>query len=79
MTKKLIEDGKIVFAPIAYLRGRDFKDAFIMVDEAQNLTKKGLKLMMSRLGENSIMAINGDADQIDIKERYGPSLTMLTL
>lgn len=67
--KKLIEDGKIVFAPIAYLRGRDFKDAFIIVDEAQNLTKKGIKLMMSRLGEGSVMAINGDSDQVDINER----------
>lgn len=66
MTKTLLERGKIVFLPVAYCRGRDLKNAFILIDEAQNLTRKGLKLMMTRISEGSQMAINGDADQVDL-------------
>ena len=65
-TKRLIEAGKIVFMPAAYLRGRSLKYSFVIVDEAQNLTKKGFKLVISRLGEGTIMSINGDDDQSDL-------------
>ena len=67
MVEKLIEDGKIVFMPIAYMRGRNFRDSFIIIDEAQNMTRNAVKLMMTRIGEGSFMAINGDTDQIDLK------------
>jgi phosphate starvation-inducible PhoH-like protein len=66
MTKKLIETDKIVFLPTAFCRGRDIKNSFILIDEAQNLTKKGIKLMMTRISDGSVMALNGDSDQIDI-------------
>jgi phosphate starvation-inducible PhoH-like protein len=66
MTKALIEREKIVFLPTAYCRGRDIKHAFILIDEAQNLTRKGIKLLMTRISEGSKMAINGDSDQIDL-------------
>jgi phosphate starvation-inducible PhoH-like protein len=67
MTKQLLEREKIVFLPVAYARGRDIKNAFILIDEAQNLTRSGIKTMMSRMSENSFMALNGDSDQCDLK------------
>lgn len=66
MTKTLIERGKIQFLPTAYCRGRDLKHSFILIDEAQNLTRKGIKLLLTRISEGSMMAINGDSDQIDL-------------
>lgn len=66
MAKSLLDNEKIQFLPVAFCRGRDIKNAFILIDEAQNLTRKGMKLMMTRISEGSKMAINGDADQIDL-------------
>lgn len=67
MTKSLLDREKIKFLPTAFCRGRDLKNSFILIDEAQNLTRKGLKLMLTRISDGSKMAINGDADQIDLK------------
>jgi phosphate starvation-inducible PhoH-like protein len=67
--ERLIKSKAISFCPTAYLRGRDFKYSFIFVDEAQNMTVNGLKLLMTRLGEGSQMVIAGDSDQIDLKNR----------
>jgi len=72
--EKLIKNKQIIFSPTAYLRGRDFKYSFILIDEAQNMTKNGLKLLMTRLGEGSIMSISGDSDQIDLKVRSDSGL-----
>lgn len=66
MTKKLLDSGKIQFLPTAYCRGRDLKNAFILIDEAQNLTRKGIKLLLTRISDGSTMALNGDADQVDL-------------
>lgn len=66
MTKKLMDEGKIVFLPVEYMRGRDLKYSFILVDEAQNLTKVGVKLVMTRISTGSKMVLNGDAQQIDL-------------
>lgn len=66
MTKKLMDEGKIVFLPVEYMRGRDLKYSFILVDEAQNLTKVGMKLVMTRISTGSKMVLNGDAQQIDL-------------
>lgn len=54
---------------IAYERGSTFDNCVAILDEAQNLTVNGLKLFISRLGENSKMIIMGDTDQVDIKLR----------
>ena len=69
MSKKLVDAGKIKFLPIGFARGRDLKNAFIFVDECQNLTKIGIKLIMTRISEGSMMVLNGDSDQIDIDPR----------
>ena len=66
VTKKLLDAGKIQFLPTAFCRGRNLHDSFILIDEAQNLTRKGIKLLLTRIGEGSTMALNGDTDQIDL-------------
>ena len=63
----LINEGVIEVAPVAYMRGRTFRNAFIIVDEAQNLTLDQLKMIMTRYGPNSKMVINGDHTQSDLQ------------
>jgi len=53
--------------PIAYMRGSTFDNCICIIDEAQNTTVTGLKLIISRLGQNAKMIIMGDTDQVDIK------------
>jgi len=66
MTKKLLDSHQIEFLPTAYCRGRNLKNAYILIDEAQNLTRKGIKLLLTRIAEGSLMALNGDTDQTDL-------------
>lgn len=54
-------------APIAYLRGRTFKDTICLLDEAQNCNYAALKLYLTRVGSNSKMIINGDPAQSDLR------------
>lgn len=62
-----IKNGKIEIAPIGFLRGHTFKDCWVIFDEAQNATKKQMKLVLTRIGENCKMIIDGDPDeQLDI-------------
>ena len=56
----------IEIVPVAYMRGRTFKDTFIMVDEAQNLSIQQLTMILTRLGEGSKLIINGDSEQSDL-------------
>jgi phosphate starvation-inducible PhoH-like protein len=65
----MLEYGKIEIAPLAFMRGRTFRDAFIICDEAQNATDEQLLMLLSRLGEGSKMIITGDPTQRDIKGR----------
>jgi phosphate starvation-inducible PhoH-like protein len=66
MAKKLVDNHQIEFLPTAYCRGRSLKNAYILIDEAQNLTRKGIKLLLTRIAEGSLMALNGDTDQSDL-------------
>jgi phosphate starvation-inducible PhoH-like protein len=61
----LLEDGIIEVAPLAFMRGRTFNDAFIILDEAQNTTPEQLKMFLTRLGFGSKMVITGDPSQLD--------------
>ena len=61
----MIEEGIIEIAPLAYMRGRTFKDAFILADEMQNATPNQMKMLLTRLGEGSMMAVTGDLAQAD--------------
>ena len=60
-----INSGKIEIAPIAYMRGRTFKNSFIIADEMQNSTPSQMKMLMTRIGENSKLVITGDMKQHD--------------
>ena len=64
--KKYIENKTIEIAPIAYMRGRTLKNAFVLLDEAQNTTPSQLKMFLTRLGPNSKMIVTGDISQIDL-------------
>ena len=61
----MIEEGIIEIAPLAYMRGRTFKQSFILADEMQNATPNQMKMLLTRLGEGSMMAVTGDLAQAD--------------
>ena len=67
---KMVEDGTIEFIPLTLLRGRSLNNAFIIVEEAQNikLSGKGVYMVMSRLGGHSKMVFNGDLAQADLND-----------
>jgi phosphate starvation-inducible PhoH-like protein len=61
----MIAEGVIEIAPLAYMRGRTFKNAYIIADEMQNSTANQMKMLLTRLGEGSKMAVTGDLNQAD--------------
>lgn len=69
--ENLIKHGRIDIAPIGYLRGHTFKDAFVIFDEAQNTTPAQMKLFLTRIGEGAQVCVCGDLDQVDIEGKSG--------
>ena len=63
---KKMENGEIEIAPLAFMRGRTLADAFVILDESQNMTPVQMKMFLTRLGQNSRMVITGDLSQIDL-------------
>jgi phosphate starvation-inducible PhoH-like protein len=61
-----MKKGYIRFESLAYMRGKTFDDAFLILDEAQNCTRLQLKMFLTRIGERSRVIINGDTRQTDI-------------
>lgn len=66
-----LKNGRIVVSPLAYLRGKTFNDAFVVLDEAQNCTRSQLKMFLTRIGENCRVVVNGDIRQTDIGNGSG--------
>jgi len=66
-----IKAGNIEMAPLALMRGRSFDNAFIIVDETQNITTHELKMLLTRVGEGTTIVLNGDVQQSDLKEADG--------
>ncbi len=66
---RLLDEKYIEIAPLAYMRGRTFKNAWIIADEMQNATPNQMKMLLTRLGENSKMVVTGDTQQADRKEK----------
>lgn len=66
VTKRLFGEGKLEVAPLGYMRGRTFSEAFILVDEAQNLTVSAMHTVVTRLGHGSRMVLTGDPDHVDL-------------
>ncbi len=63
---KRLENGEIEVAALAFMRGRTLSNAAIILDEAQNTTPVQMKMLLTRMGENSSMAVTGDLSQIDL-------------
>jgi phosphate starvation-inducible PhoH-like protein len=61
----MMEDKVIEIAPLGYMRGRTFKNCWIVADEMQNSTISQMKMLLTRLGENSRLVITGDLEQYD--------------
>jgi phosphate starvation-inducible PhoH-like protein len=63
--------GEIEMVPFEVMRGRSWSDAFILLDEAQNASIAELKLLLTRIGENARLVINGDVEQCDLQQGSG--------
>jgi|APSaa5957512493_1039668.scaffolds.fasta_scaffold18077_3 phosphate starvation-inducible protein PhoH and related proteins len=72
----LTKAGRIEASPLAYMRGRSFKNCWIILDEAQNCTTTQMKLFLTRIGENCTVVVNGDITQRDIRGQCGLSDAM---
>lgn len=74
VTRRL-DNGDIEIAPLAFMRGRTLKNAFVLLDEGQNTTPMQMKMFLTRLGENSRMVVTGDLSQIDLPPGARSGLT----
>lgn len=66
--------GEIEVAPLAFMRGRTLKNAFVIIDEAQNATIPQMKMVLTRLGRNSRMVVTGDPSQVDLPSKQPSGL-----
>jgi phosphate starvation-inducible PhoH-like protein len=66
IVERALQTGEIEIAPLAFMRGRTLSHAAIILDEAQNTTTMQMKMMLTRLGENSRMVVTGDPSQVDL-------------
>lgn len=64
--KMLIEDGTIELEALTYIRGRSISNAYILIDESQNLSVHEIKTILTRVGENTKIVLTGDVKQIDV-------------
>jgi PhoH-like ATPase len=60
-----MQKGKIEVEALTYIRGRSISNAFVIIDEAQNLTAHEVKKIITRIGENTKIILTGDIEQID--------------
>jgi len=72
----MVEESIIEISPLAFMRGRTFKDAWIVADEMQNATPAQVKMLLTRIGENSKIVVTGDVEQAD---KQGASNGLLDL
>ena len=63
--------GSIELLPLSQIKGRSFDDAFIIVDEAEDIDVETMKSLLTRIGDNTKMVINGDIKQVHIKQKSG--------
>jgi phosphate starvation-inducible PhoH-like protein len=66
-----LKNGDIEMVPFEVMRGRSWKNAFVLLDEAQNTTLAEIKTFLTRVGEDCTMVINGDVSQCDLAEASG--------
>jgi phosphate starvation-inducible PhoH-like protein len=66
-----LKNGDIEMVPFEVMRGRSWRDAFVLLDEAQNTTPTEIKTFLTRVGEDCTMVINGDVSQCDLADASG--------
>jgi phosphate starvation-inducible protein PhoH and related proteins len=66
IVERALQTGEIEIAPLAFMRGRTLSNSAIIIDEAQNTTAMQMKMLLTRLGENSRMVVTGDPSQVDL-------------
>lgn len=66
-----LKNGNILYAPLEYMRGASYEDTMVIVDEAQNLTVDQAIMLVTRIGEDCTLVLNGDVRQSDLKETSG--------
>ncbi|MEK9960205.1 MAG: PhoH family protein, partial [Rhodobiaceae bacterium] len=66
--ERMLVSGEIEIAPLAFMRGRTLSASYVIIDEAQNTTPVQMKMVLTRLGQDSRMVITGDLSQIDLPE-----------
>jgi phosphate starvation-inducible protein PhoH and related proteins len=66
---RMLEEQQIEIAPLAFMRGRTFKQSWIIADEMQNATPSQMKMLLTRLGEGSKIVVTGDTQQTDRKKQ----------
>jgi len=64
----LVQRGHVEVAPLAFMRGRTLNDSFVILDEAQNTTSEQMRMLLTRLGQNSKAVVTGDVTQVDLPE-----------
>lgn len=69
--EQMIYNNVVEIIPLGFMRGRTFKNSYIIADEMQNSTPNQMKMITTRIGENSKMIITGDLNQSDLKEKNG--------
>lgn len=74
---KYMDRKTIEIVPLAYMRGRTLNNAFVILDEAQNASRKQMKMFLTRLGINSRAIITGDVTQIDLPNRQDSGLVQI--
>ena len=77
LTQIMLDMGLIQVLPLAFIRGRSIDNAIIIVDEAQNITRKNMRSTMTRVGSDTKMIITGDTKQIDMKNPKQSSLDLV--
>jgi phosphate starvation-inducible PhoH-like protein len=66
--RRSLARGIVEIVPLAFMRGRTLNDAFVILDEGQNSTKKQMKMFLTRLGENTSAVVTGDITQVDLPD-----------
>jgi phosphate starvation-inducible protein PhoH and related proteins len=66
VVERALQSTEIEIAPLAFMRGRTLSNAAVILDEAQNTTAMQMKMLLTRLGENSRMVVTGDPSQVDL-------------
>lgn len=75
--EKCVLEGQIELAPLGFLRGQTFDRCVVIIDEVQNVTQSQLRMILGRLGKDSIMIFCGDEGQIDLPKQEQSAVTII--